>query len=121
MPHTLAFNDFEACIQKNEIVFIDFWAQWCAPCKQFASVYAQVAKQYPQVVFAKVNVETEEDFASSLQIQSIPHLMVFKQGILIYSESGSLPESVLKDLVEQALHVDVKEIRQKLDEENTRA
>ena len=109
---------FEALINNNEIVFIDFWASWCAPCKQFAHVYERVAGSYKNIYFAKVNIEEESELADIFQIRSIPHLMVFKQGIVIYSEAGSMPESTLKELVEQALAADVSEIKAKLKEED---
>lgn len=110
-------EQFEALIQDNEVVFADFWASWCGPCKQFAHVYEKVAGLFENVVFAKVNIEEEQELSEMFQIRSIPHLMVFKQGIAIYSEAGSLPESTLKELVEQALDADVSEIRAELDKE----
>lgn len=110
---------FDAFIEAYPIVFVDFWAEWCSPCKQFAVVYDRVAKLYPDIVFAKVNIEKEHELAEMFQIQSIPHLMVFKQGIAIYSDSGSMPESTLKELAQQARAVDVAEIRRQLDENHT--
>ncbi|WED44109.1 thioredoxin family protein [Legionella cardiaca] len=116
MPlHELQTAEFEEFIEKNSLVFIDFWAEWCAPCKEFARVYEKVAEQNPTVKFAKVNIEKETELADIFQIRSIPHLMVFKEGIAIYSEAGSMPESIFKDLVQQAINVDVSEIRDKID------
>ena len=112
----LSIKQFEELINDNELVLIDFWAKWCAPCKQFATVYERIAEQNPTLKFAKVNIEEEAELAENLQIRSIPHLMIFKQGILIYSEAGSIPESMLKDLVEQAKKADVSEIRSKIDQ-----
>lgn len=111
----LSSDEFEVFIQKNEIVFIDFWATWCAPCKQFATIYERVAALNTGVAFASINIENESDLAEAFNIRSIPHLMVFKQGIAIYSEAGSIPESTLKELVEQALEADVSAIREQLD------
>lgn len=115
LESTVTSNDFEALIEDNQLVFVDFWAPWCAPCKQFATVYEQVAAQHADIVFAKINIENEQELAETFQIRSIPHLMVFKQGIVIYSEAGSMPESTLKELVEQAVDADVTAIREQLD------
>ena len=106
---------FEVFIEEHPVVFVDFWATWCAPCKQFASVYERVAASNPNVTFASINIEHESELAEAFNIRSIPHLMVFKQGIAIYSEAGSMPESTLKELVEQALDADVSAIREQLD------
>jgi len=100
-------SEFESLITKNEIVLVDFWAEWCAPCKQFAVVYDKVSELYPEIVFAKVNVEQEAELADTFEIRSIPFLMVFKKGILIYAESGSMPESTLIELITQAKVADV--------------
>lgn len=115
---TINSTAFESVIQNNEIVFVDFWASWCAPCKQFAVVYDRVAPLYDQIIFGKVNIEEETALAEIFQIRSIPHLMVFKQGIAIYSESGSMPESTLKELIQQALDVDVSAIRAQLEKDD---
>ena len=108
----LTSAEFESLINENEIVFIDFWAEWCAPCKEFGKIYSKAADEYPDIQFAKVNIQNETELADTLQIRSIPHLMVFKQGIIIYSESGSMPFSALKELIEQAKTVDVSDIQQ---------
>lgn len=115
---TLTAAGFESLINEHEIVFIDFWAEWCAPCKQFATVYERVSEQYPNIAFAKVNIEEQQDLADFFEIRSIPHLMVFKEGIVIYSDAGSIPESTLKELAQQALDADVTEIRAQIEEEH---
>jgi thioredoxin 1 len=104
-------------IQDNDIVILDFWASWCAPCKQFKHIFERVAAQFDQVLFAQVNIEQEHELAEVFQIRSIPHLMVFKQGIVIYSESGSMPESTFKELVQQAIDADVSQIKAQIDKE----
>ena len=115
LTKSVTSEQFEALINGSDIVFIDFWAAWCAPCKQFAHTYEKVAAQFEKIVFAKINIEEEPELAETFQIRSIPHLMVFKQGIAIYSEAGSMPESTLKELVQQALDADVSDIRAQLD------
>lgn len=109
---TIETNQFEIVLAEQNIVFIDFWAPWCEPCKQFKDIYEKVSTQYPQVCFGSVNIEKEAALAELFELRSIPHLMVFKQGIAIYSESGSMPEKSLKELVEQALVVDVAAIQE---------
>lgn len=117
MPtQTITSAEFESLINDNEIVFIDFWAEWCAPCKQFSKVYEQVSDQFPGIQFVKVNIEEQQELADFFEIRSIPHLMVFKDSIVIYSDAGSIPESTLKELAQQALDADVSEIRAQLEQ-----
>jgi thioredoxin 1 len=111
-------SEFEKLIADNEIVIVDFWAKWCSPCKHFAPIYEKTAKKYPDITFAQIDVEKEQELSEAFEIRSIPHLMVFKKGIAIYSESGSMPESTLKELVEQALKADVSDIVAKLEEKD---
>lgn len=113
---TLSSAQFEQAIVEHDILFIDFGASWCAPCKQFSLVFDKVAVCYEKVTFAKVNVEQEQELANAFDILSIPHLMVIKQGVVIYSDSGAMPESTLVELVEQALTVDVSQIVQEVNQ-----
>ena len=108
--------NFEDYITEHEIVIIDFWATWCAPCKNFSPVFSKVAKSYPNITFAKVDIEEEQDLAQAFEIRSVPHLMVFKKGIVIYSESGTMPESTLRELADQAISADVSAIVAQIDE-----
>lgn len=109
-------TQFESLLAERDIVFVDFWAPWCVPCKQFKDTYEAVSAQYPDITFCSVNIEQESELAELFELRSIPHLMVFKQGIAIYSESGAMPESTLKELVEQALVVDVDTIKETLED-----
>ncbi len=108
-------SNFEETIVKEPIVFVDFWATWCAPCTQFSAVYERVAVEYKNILFATVDVEKAPELGEMFDIRSIPHLMAFKEGIAIYSESGSVPESVLKELADQALSADMTAIKEQLD------
>lgn len=112
--HDVTNEQFQSCISDHDVVFVDFWAGWCAPCKQFLRVYEQIEEQYPAIFFAKVNIEEEQELADLFEIRSIPHLMIFKKGIIIYSDAGTIPESALKELAQQALATDVAPIVEEL-------
>lgn len=116
VSQTVTSEHFETLLKHNEIILLDFWAQWCAPCKDFSRIYDEVAKLYPEVVFAKVNIEEEQELAQIFQISSIPHLIVFKQGIAVYSQAGAMPKSTLEELVQQAIEIDVSQIRIQLEQ-----
>jgi thioredoxin 1 len=112
MPsQSIARNQFESITNSHDVIFVDFWAAWCAPCKQFSRVYELVSQQFSSILFAKVNIEEQQELADFFEIRSIPHLMVFKHGVVIYSDAGTIAESTLKDLAQQALDTDVSAIR----------
>ncbi|MCE3044079.1 thioredoxin family protein [Legionella sp. 16cNR16C] len=110
-------EQLDVLINQKGLFLIDFWAPWCAPCKQFGRIYEQVAEQNPDIDFVKINIEEQPQIADAFQIRSIPHLMIIKEGIAIYSESGSIPESTLKELLQQAQDIDVSEILNKMNQD----
>lgn len=107
----LTSSEFDSYINENELVFIDFWAAWCAPCKQFTRVYEQVSDEFPFISFAKVNIEEQQTLADFFGIRSIPHLMAFKEGVVVYSDAGTMSEPTLRGLAQQALALDISTIR----------
>lgn len=113
----LTNTDFEAAVnEEGSTVIVDFWASWCGPCQSFAPTFEKVASDNPEVVFAKVDTEAEQQLAGELQIQSIPTLMAFRDGILVFRQSGALPEAQLTELVSQVNSLDMDEVRKEIAE-----
>ena len=107
----LGAANFEQTITENQIVFVDFWAAWCGPCRQFAPVYEKAATGHPDLVFGKVDTETEQALAASAHITSIPTLMAFKDGSLVFSQPGALPAAALEQLIAAVEELDVEQAR----------
>jgi thioredoxin len=105
---TLDAANFEQTVTGNEIVLVDFWAAWCGPCRQFAPVFETASEQHPDIVFGKVDTEAEQSLAAAAQITSIPTLMAFKGGHLVFSQPGALPGPVLEELIGQVRALDVE-------------
>lgn len=116
----LTLAQFEPAVLKPGILLVDFWAAWCAPCRMFAPVFERAAAAHPDAVFAKVDVDAEQELAGSLQIRSIPTLMVFRDGIMVFEQPGMLPGAVLDDLLAKVKALDMDDVRKKLDEEAAR-
>jgi thioredoxin 1 len=95
------------------IVLIDFWADWCGPCKQFAPVFEKASEEHPDITFAKVDTEADQELAGAYGIQSIPTLVVYRDGIPVYGQPGALPAAALEDLIRQVKELDMDEIKQK--------
>ncbi len=110
----LTAANFDEVVDNRDMVVIDFWAQWCGPCKSFAPVFKAVSEQYPDVLFANVDTEKETKLAEDFNIRSIPLVMILRQNIVVYSESGALPASALEDLIEQAKALDMDAVRAQL-------
>ena len=107
---TLTHKNFDDIINTKELVLIDFWAEWCEPCKSFATIYETTAKDYPEIAFGQVDIEHETELAEDFNVRSIPLLMVLKQGVVVFSESGVIPASGLSDLIRQAQQLDMTEL-----------
>lgn len=103
----LTGNNFEQTVLDSEIVLVDFWASWCGPCRQFAPTFEAAAEKHDGIVFGKVDTEAQQELAQAASIRSIPTLMVFKKGHLVFNEAGALPPQALDSLVEQVKALDV--------------
>ena len=100
--------EFNDTVNDNDIVLVDFWASWCRPCVGFAPTFSAAAEKHPDIVFAKVDTEAEQELAAAAQIRSIPTLMAFKQGVLVFNQAGALPAAALEDLIAKVRDFDIE-------------
>lgn len=111
-------ENFEQTVTKDGIVFVDLWADWCGPCKQFAPTYEKASETHTDATFAKVDTEANQQLAAALQVQAIPTLMAFRDGILVYREAGALPPKTFEDLIGQVKALDMDDVRRQVEEQN---
>ncbi|MGH4011428.1 MAG: thioredoxin family protein [Pseudonocardiaceae bacterium] len=109
----LTKENFTDVVGGAELVFIDFWASWCGPCRSFGPIFEQVSDSYPDAVFGTVDTEEQRELAAAFRVMSIPTLVVMREGLLLYAKSGALPQQALEDLVGRARALDMDEVRRK--------
>ncbi|WP_024851323.1 thioredoxin [Hydrogenovibrio kuenenii] len=112
----LTTEEFEKTITDNDIVVLDFWAEWCGPCKQFSPIFESVSEKHPDIVFAKVNVEEQQELAGLFQVRSIPTLVFMREKIVVFSNPGLLPEANLEEGLKSLKELDMEQVRKDLEE-----
>jgi len=110
----LTKDNFEQTVLDNDMVFVDFWAEWCGPCRAFAPTYEIASEKHDDIVFGKVNTELQQELAGYFQIRSIPTLMVFRENVILFSQPGALPGPMLDDLITQVKAVDMEDVHRQI-------
>ena len=117
----LTSEEFEAAVTKPGITFVDFWAEWCGPCRMFGPIFESASEKYPEIQFAKVDTDAEQAISAAAQISSIPTLMAFRDGILIYREAGALPAPQFEELIKAVQDLNMDEVLKEIAEQENKA
>jgi thioredoxin 1 len=110
----LTLDSFETTMKESDILFVDFWAAWCGPCRMFGPIFEKASEKYPDIVFGKVDTEAEQEIANMAGISSIPTLMAFRDGILLFNQAGALPEANFEELIQAILAVDMESVKKEM-------
>jgi len=113
----LTKENFEETVTGNQMVIVDFWASWCAPCMGFAPVFESASEKHPDIVFAKVNADEQQELAGEFSIRSIPFIMLLRENVIVFAQAGALPREGLESVIEQARALDMAKVHQEVAEE----
>ena len=109
-------DDFERTITDNDIVLVDFWAEWCGPCKRFGPIYEKASEQHSEITFAKLDTDANQELSGQLGIEGIPTLMAFREGVLVFNQAGALPGPALQQVIDAVLKLDMAEVHKQVEE-----
>ena len=112
-------DTMESTIEDNDIVIVDFWAEWCGPCKSFAPTFEKASEEHPDIVFAKVDTEAEQELAGAFGIRSIPTLMIFRENVVLFNQAGALPPAALADVISQVKDLDMEAVHKEIAEQDS--
>lgn len=118
---TLTNDNFEQVVTDNKFVIIDFWAPWCGPCRGFAPVFEAASEKHPDIVFAKLNTDEEQELGATFNIRSIPTLMIFREKVIVFSQPGALPGKQFEELIGKARELDMAQVHKEIAEQKTAA
>ena len=117
----MTVDNFNDIIEGNDVVLIDFWAEWCGPCKMFGPIFEKAAEKHPDIAFAQVDTEAHQELAAQFGIRSIPTLGIFREKILLFLQPGMLPEPALADVIKQVQDLDMEEVRKEVEKKKAEA
>ena len=109
-------TDFERTITDNDIVLVDFWAEWCGPCKRFGPIYEKASQEYEDITFAKLDTDANQELSGQLGIEGIPTLMAFREGVMVFNQAGALPGPALKQVIDAVKGLDMVEVHKQVEE-----
>jgi thioredoxin 1 len=113
----LTTENFNEEVENHSITILDFWAPWCGPCKSFGPIFEKVSEEYPDILFGKVNTEDQQELGGYFQVRSIPTVMILREGVMVFSQAGMLPEDALKDILTQVVALDMDKVREEIAKE----
>jgi len=113
----LTTENFNQELENHSITILDFWAPWCGPCRSFGPIFEKVSEEYPDILFGKVNTEDQQELGGYFQVRSIPTEMILREGVMVFSQAGMLPEDALKDILTQVVALDMDKVREEIAKE----